>query len=42
MGASLYHHNVQSQSEQVQVHVDSPISFSRTSKRLPKGNSLFN
>ncbi|XP_058769401.1 uncharacterized protein LOC131643261 isoform X8 [Vicia villosa] len=38
MGASLNHHNVQSQSEQVQVgsHVDSPISFSRTSKRLPK------
>ncbi|XP_058777396.1 uncharacterized protein LOC131651725 isoform X8 [Vicia villosa] len=38
MGASLNHHNVQSQSEQVQVgsHVDSPISFSKTSKRLPK------
>ncbi|CAI8588036.1 unnamed protein product [Vicia faba] len=38
MGASLNHHNVQSQSEQVQVgsHVDSPISFGRMSKRLPK------
>lgn len=43
MIASLNHQNYQSQSEQVQVgsHVESPISFVRMSKRLPKGNSLF-
>lgn len=43
MGASLNHRNDQSQSEHAQVesHVESPISFDSMSKRLPRGNSLF-
>jgi len=43
MVASLNHQNGQSQSEQVQVgsHVESPISFGRTSNRLLKGKGLF-
>ncbi|XP_004490164.1 uncharacterized protein [Cicer arietinum] len=38
MVASLYHQNDQSQSEQVQVgsHMESPISFARMNKSLPK------